>query len=119
MTKAKRNEEIRQMIRKGTNSQVVADMFELSRSRVNHIASHTTRQITPARCRYKGLREWLNANHCTVSEFRLMLQEATTYPIHHETLRRALRGECMKKQLIDAIIAVTGLSYEKLFGEEG
>ena len=67
---------------------------------------------------YPNLRKWLNENEISRSEFTRQLNR-----IPNSTSRTQVsewfRGRCYPtKKIIDRIIAMTGLSYEKLWEEE-
>lgn len=70
--------------------------------------------VTPERCIYKGLRDWMNENRCTASQLRRLVGVSQK---SHTTIVDALKGKAvMKKNLIDAILGITGLTYEQAFG---
>jgi hypothetical protein len=70
--------------------------------------------VTPERCVYKGLRDWMNENRVNLSE---MLRRANIPKNRHSSVAGALRGETQpKKDLIDTILKTTGLTYEQAFG---
>lgn len=94
----------------GISHQAVAQT--LSRYNANHF-----KIVTPSRCAYKGLREWMNENKVHVAELcRRCGYTPTT--VNTTRLKKFLTGEYdIRKSYIDQILQITGLSYEQAFGE--
>lgn len=68
---------------------------------------------------YPYLRAWLNENQISRAEFARRLDKVP-YGASMEQVSTWLRGRCYpSKKIIDKILAVTGLTYEELFAEEG
>ena len=66
-------------------------------------------------CIYDGLRNWMNKYGLRISNLLLMI--GSDAPCR-QTMYRYLRGdESMSKNVIDAILKVTGMTYEQAFVE--
>lgn len=77
------------------------------------------RKLSEHECVYPGLRNWWNQNRMTYLKFF----DVTGLRYHDTNIRRLERyfsGESHpRKDYIDKLIAVTGLTYEQLFYEGG
>ena len=61
-------------------------------------------------CIYPQIKKWMNDNRVKLPE----MAERMCVPDH--SLRKALNGSAsLKKEYIDALIALTGIAYEELF----
>lgn len=85
---------------------------------VGRYAPHQFRPFTGKGCVYPNLRKWLNDNEVSRAELlRRMGMVPGGKPI--ATLSSYLKGECYpRKEYIDDLLRVTGLTYEKLFTRE-
>lgn len=113
-----RYEELR---RQGMTYREIAEAENVTRDAVIYTlykyGNSTFRHVSPERCIYTGLRNWLNENECTITELvrRIYGREEEKSKYH-----RLLRG-CSRMTMaeIDDIISVTGRTYEELFGLKG
>ena len=104
---------------KGKTYKEIAEMYGVSHQRVAQVCcrqkDHQFRPFTEERCIYVNLRNWLNENKISLSEFARRCSNTVNGP----TLNRfggILRGSNYpNKQTIDKILAVTGLTYEQLW----
>ena len=112
-------EEYAALRQSGMTYREIAEIYGCSRQ---NIAQRLTRKTSSykgygeTRCVYAGLRNWLNENSVCVSE--LLRRMYGENPASGDVSRcsRLLKGELsLRKPEIDAIIAVTGLTYEELF----
>ena len=75
-------------------------------------------RVTVKRCVYPNLRAWMNNHRVGVTELAGRVgisMEANNI----ETLRNVLRGRTQpKKNLIDKLLSLTGMTYEKMFAME-
>ena len=96
----------------GVSHQAVAQA--LSRNNPFHF-----RYVSESSCVYKGLRDWMNKNKVGRSELlrRVGLQPSAN---NHRRWGDHLRGRTdLSKSVIDKLLKVTGLTYEKAFKEDG
>lgn len=104
---------------KGLSHQEIADKYGVSRQTVSQAcAKHSPghfKPYTPKQVVYPNLRRWLNENKVSRSEFARRLGNIG-YGNSYCTLSGWLRGDHFPhKQVIDKILAVTGLTYEELW----
>ena len=68
-------------------------------------------------CIYPNLRRWVNENK--VSKFEMLRRMGETVGAENSTrLRRLMKGEYLpRKDCIDKLLKVTGMSYEMLFSD--
>lgn len=72
------------------------------------------RKLTEKECVYVGIRNWLNENR--MSRAKLVMEIYGFYhPERVSMVNNALRGCDTRKRIIDAILRVTGLTYEQAF----
>lgn len=106
---------------KGLTYRQIAQKYGVSKQAVHNVCAKQNgnfRPFTEETCVYPNLRQWLNDNRITKSEF--IRRMGATY-ITQENARYAayFRGEHYpSKQTIDKMLAVTGLTYEQLFYRE-
>ena len=104
----------------GMTYQQIADACGCTKQNVHCALTRTKktpiREIVPDRCVYPALRDWMNNNRVTVAELfrRLYGDEArcNTKPRFYDLLKGKID---LKKRDIDALIRVTGMTYEELF----
>ena len=106
----------------GLAHQQIADILGVSRQAVAQTLGREGkghfRIIKKDSCIYKGLRDWMNSNRVTRQEF-VRRMGFVTAPSTHEKFGDAMRGEVdLRKEWIDRILLVTGLTYEECFKEE-
>ena len=108
------------MRNQGMTYQQIADACSCTRQNVHwaltRVEKAPIRGIVPSRCVYPALRNWMNDNRVTVAELfrRLYGDEArlNTRPRFYDLLKGKID---MKKRDIDALMRVTGMTYEELF----
>lgn len=67
--------------------------------------------LSPRSCIWPNLRKWLNADRTRAERFFQAMQDCT--------IRTILKGgQQPKKNVIDRMLKITGMSYEELFREE-
>lgn len=104
---------------RGLTYQQIADKYGVSRQNI-HLACRNYNPLRfhpfdEKRCVYSNLRKWLNANKISANELMAKLgYEAAGRT--SDWLRNVLKGKCdIKKNVIDKLIMLTGLTYEQLF----
>lgn len=116
LEKIERMEELRS---EGKTYEEIAKEFGTSKQRVYQlIGDNDTRhftKITDERCVYSGLRNYMNEQRLSINGLAKLLY-GDKHPKHHQIVRAVLKGSNCKKQTIDDILAITGLSYEVAFG---
>ena len=100
----------------------IAEKYGVSRQAIHQVCAKRSidrfKKITPERCIYPFVREWMNANKISVSEICRRLGWKS-YPSAHRMVDRYLRGRIYpKKETIDKLLGVTGLTYEQFFEED-
>ena len=99
----------------------IAKEFGISKQRVCKMLSNGNesyfKTITEKHCSFVGIREWLNKNKVSITEFIRRI-----YGVYHEERRKMMLGYLtkkhdVKKQMIDRILEITGLTYEQAFKE--
>ena len=74
------------------------------------------RGVTPDRCRWEGLRQWMNENKCGPSEILRQKVGWASTGSSSKFLREKLSGQrALRKKDIDFFRELTGLTYEQLF----
>lgn len=93
----------------------IAREFGVSRQCVHQrVYKYNNFKVKETTCVYNGLRNWMNQHHVRVSKLILMLDDDSP---HRQTMYGYLNGKHdMPKSAIDAILKVTGLTYEQAFG---
>lgn len=106
----------------GMTCQQVAEKHGVTPQYVSYIAGRCDmsghKVITESQCIYPNLRKWMNEHKVSRSELldRMYLSRASG---NIDKLRFILNGTTIpKKDWIDAMIAATGMSYERLFSEK-
>lgn len=100
----------------------IAEKYGISKQRASQITSimrtDMFKPFTEKRCVYPNLRNWINEHEYGLGQMVYMMHlspECGTV----EKLRRILRGETLpKKDWIDAMMEMTGMSYERMFSEK-
>ena len=128
MNKYEKERRLSQMIRlreQGWSFQAIADNLGLSRQRVYQLIGKRNiayfKPITPKQCVFDGLRDWLNQKSMSIAELiRQVRGEHKYHPVVFSQYRAYLTGRHnMKMPTINAILRVTGLTYEQAFGNKG
>lgn len=106
----------------GLKHREIAEQFGVSRQYVAMVCG----KCDPAyyvpvgdSCVYPKLRAWMNENKVSRNEF-VRRMGLTTNPRNIERFGAYLRGEANpRKQYIDKMLAVTDITYEEMFYQEG
>lgn len=106
----------------GLTYQQIGDKYGVTAQAVANVCSKTDgdqfRGWTKRQCIYPNLRRWLNENRVNMAEFLRRLDLIPTNGMQ-DRYRSYFRGMTYpKKQQIDRMLAVTGLTYEKLWEVE-
>ena len=115
----KKCEIYRQERANGLTYQEIADKYGVSKQRIGQVCAEYNpfyfRPWSETSCVYPNVRNWLNKNKITKAELirRLGL---TLHYTHYTRVGYYLRGEHYpSKKMIDALLDMTGLTYEKFF----
>ena len=115
-----RNKTIRDLRNTGMSAQQIADRYGLTRQRICQISGPVIRQAdyfherAVARVVFPGLRAWMITNRVGHAEM------ARRAGLADNVLRRKLIGQViLNMDEIDAVLKVTGLTYEAAFGWGG
>ena len=119
----KRLEEYESLRKAGLGYREIAKIYGCTYQNISQYLAKENRSLfkgfTTERCVYPGLRNWLNENQCTVPELIRKVYGYNLGGSTSERYRRLLRGETLfNMKEIDALIAITGLTYEVLFARE-
>ena len=104
----------RSLHEKGLTYEEIGELFDMSRQAAWEIANKSNdgfRVSTIKKIKYKGLREWMLKNRVNLCEL-----ERLCGGMKFATLTRTTYNPSKKN--IDAILSVTGLTYEECFKEE-
>lgn len=116
-----RLEQMREMRKNGMTHQEIADEFGLSRQRVHQLIGNRSRghfwYVTEDRCKYEGLRNWMNENEVGVTELTRRIYH-NAHPNNQANISYKLRGNQATIEFIERILDVTGLTYEEAFRKE-
>ena len=111
----KRSEMIRKLHDEGLTYEKIGEIFGISKQAAQQ-ASRTGlkdyfHENTIQKVKYAGLRKWMLKNRMSLSK----MEQATGM----SRLYKTLTGACEpRKKTIDAILSVTGLTYEECFKED-
>ena len=110
-----RNEIIIDLRKRGMTFENISEIMGISKQRVHEIVKNSSRRkgITSDTCIYSQIRHYLNDNHLTISKFATLCLGDDRKD--REKIARALKGGNCKKDIIDAILRVTGFTYEVAF----
>lgn len=112
----------KKMRQEGKTYQQIGDTFGISKQRACIICGMDINDKpyfhiwTKDRCIFHSLRDWFNIHRFSTKDIleQIGLPVSSSNRIH---LRRILNGDVtMKKDDIDRLIALTGMTYEELFG---
>jgi hypothetical protein len=94
----------------GVSAQYVA--FVCSKYSSNHF-----RHVSETGCIYPNWRRWVNENKISKNEMLRRMGQAVVAR-NSERLREVMKGEILpRKDYIDKLLTVTGMSYEMLFSD--
>lgn len=105
----------------GMTYQAIADKHGVSHQYVSQVCGRYSpkgyRPVTETGCVYPNWRRWMNENKISRNELLRRMGLAIVIE-NSERLRRYMRGEGYpRKDYIDRLLAVTGMSYECLFDD--
>lgn len=110
-------EEVKRLRGAGMSYQAVGERFGVSKQRIHQITHPKPRKRKHAdmhEVKYLGIRRYLEENYLSMSMFANLVGMSNS-----TVLWRSLKGDGgMTKKTIDAILRVTGLTYEQAFTEE-
>lgn len=110
---AKKLEVYKRLREKGMTYDEIGEVFGITKQAVHDTLSHQRdgfREKTILKIKYVGLRNWMLENRITITELEHRCGRRITSLTHdHYDL---------SKKNIDAILSVTGLTYEECFKEE-
>ena len=112
---AKRSEIYRSLREKGLTYGEIGDIFGVSKQAVHETVNKSRdgfRASVVQKIKYKGLRDWMMANRVNIAELERRCHSGCK-------MHRSLTGPYdPSKKNIDAILKVTGLTYEECFKED-
>lgn len=115
MTKEQKNEAYSMRLY-GATLKEVAEKFGVSREYIRKITPPVVlrgrRASTFESCVYPNLVNWLHENRYSCASFSNLCR------LNFATISRALKGENASKKTIDAILNVTGMTYEVAFAKD-
>ena len=101
--------------------QQIADMAGVSRQAVQQSIErefswrHTFNPKTVARCIYPKVKQWMLSEHLTATGLNRRLgYEANN--ANYARVMRLLEGKAFYKDLVDAVLKESGMTYEEAFG---
>lgn len=114
----KRRRQMYAMRFQGLTYQKIADEFGVSKQYVAKVCGNCCppnfRGIDE-KCIYPNLKKWMNDNYISRAEF-LRRMGISAHTSNYQRFTAVMRGETQpKKDYIDKMLAVTGLTYEILF----
>lgn len=117
-----KKEKMVELRKQGMTYQEIADIFGCSRSYVGSLLGKSEeckfRPLTSKDCIYVGIRNWMNENKVSKSEFCRMIY-GYAYPGSIKRYSSIFRGHGCSKHTIDMLLTVTGLTYEEAFKVDG
>lgn len=123
--KIERNQEIYRAVMNGEKTQTqIAKEYDISRERVSQIIKairdKDTKPLAVTRkVVYPAIRDWMNENRITQTQFNNMTGYGEYYSAKETPLRRCLLGgDRVSIELIKKILEVTGLTFEEAFARE-
>ncbi len=108
------------MRKQGMTYQKIADTCGCTRQNVYYALARQekriVRKITPERCVYPALREWMDENRVSVAELLRRIRGEDARGHNRSRFDNVLKGQAdPKKSEIDGLMRVTGMTYEELF----
>jgi len=99
----------------GQTFQTIANKFGVSKQYIQQILPRENQRLNMAidSCIYPNISAWMRENNCGYSAI------AKSVGVKTESIRQALsvRRNC-RKNIIDAILGITGMTYEEAFWRE-
>ncbi len=113
--------EMDKMKQEGKTYQQIADKFGVSKQRVYHILGKLGRRyfkaIEEKVVAYKGIRDWLNENKISFSEFCRLIYGYYCPELYQRTKGYLSKTHQIKIDIIKKILDITGLTFEEAFKE--
>lgn len=117
-----KKEKMVELRKQGMTYQEIADIFGCSKSYVGSLLSKSEegkfRPLTSKDCVYIGIRNWMNENKVSKTEFSRLIY-GYAHPAHINRYSSILKGHGCFKHTIDNILSITGLTYEEAFRVDG
>lgn len=102
------------MLLNGHTMQEISDQFGVSKQRIQQLFPNAEKRYEDDHCIYPNLAMWQRDNHVSIKTLAEHLGASSQQTV------RWLRGEYFPtKKIIDKILALTGMTYEEAFFEEG
>lgn len=106
----------------GMTHQQIADKHGVSRQYVSQVCARYCAYrfyvYKESGCIYPNLRRWLNENRCSRAELTRRMGYSSD-PVNQMRVGECLRGKInIRKDLIDKLLSITGMTYETLFSME-
>lgn len=118
----KKYELYRQERKKGLTYRQIADKYGVSYQNIALACGKAQprgfRWFTESSCVYPNVRKWLNENKISVRELTHRLGWEW-HKSNFDKVTEYIRGDCYpRKEIIDKLLSITGLTYEKFFEKE-
>lgn len=116
------NRQLANMYREqGYTHKQIGEMLGITRQRAQQLTGRQDDvhfRAVSDKCPYKNLRAWMNENKVSRAEFIRRMGYANDGP-NAQTFSAVLMGRRQpKKDYIDLMLRVTGMTYEEMFAEE-
>lgn len=101
----------------GYTLQQIADMAGVTKQAVQQSVArrYAFNSKTVSRCVYPNVRDWLIRERLTISGLNRRLGVSVTCA-HHTKTMRFLEGKTFEKEMVDAVLKESGMTYEEAFG---
>lgn len=108
---------MREKLESGMTLQEVGDELGITRQRVAQLVGsiREMREFTKTYSIYYGIDSWMKFNRVTYARFARMLGYATSASNQRNLARRLMGKVDVSKSWIDAVLKLTGLTYEEAF----
>lgn len=121
--RAERKLAMEAMRKNGATLTEIGNAFGLKRQRIYQIIGRAGvkrfREVTPDKCAYVGIREWMNYNKVGFADFTRMIY-GDFHPENYQRVCNWLKGNGdPRKKDIDKILQIIKQPYEVAFGKEG
>lgn len=127
-----RKEKIKEMAKEGISCAEIGRRVGCSRqaiwSMLNAAGELPTKQpkkqpekssetIAKKQCVYPHIRKYMNENKICAKKLTIMIfgDDSSSFSYEYEKVRKTLRGENCKEDVIDGILKITGMTYEEAF----
>lgn len=109
----------------GKSYDEIGKLFGVSKQRVFQLIGgdergrYTVNEVAIRKIKYLGLRNWMKDNRVSVAQLTRLIYGHANASTQTSTRLKIYGTSEMPKSFIDKLIEITGLSYERLFDEEG